>query len=133
MGYQWKQIGGAVVDLINPNSVEAEFTSPPVPENSTLTFKLTADDGLGGIDTNSVNVKVYKKEGIELNQSPTAVADASPRILSSTQDTEEVVLDGTQSSDPDDDSLSYRWEQIGGPSVGLSNSDEAEKTRLIPI
>ena len=64
LGYQWKQIGGAVVDLINPNSVEAEFTAPAVPENSTLTFELTADDGLGGIDTNSINVKVYKKEVI---------------------------------------------------------------------
>ena len=59
--YQWKQIGGAAVDLINPNSVEAEFTAPPVTENSTLTFELTADDSRGGIDTNSVNVKVYKK------------------------------------------------------------------------
>ena len=62
--YQWKQIGGAVVDLVNPNSVEAEFTAPAVPENSTLTFELTADDGLGGMDTNSINVKVYKKEVI---------------------------------------------------------------------
>ena len=46
---------------------------------------------------------------MELNQPPSAVADASPTTLSSAQDTE-VVLDGTQSSDPDEDSLSYRLE-----------------------
>lgn len=125
--YQWKQIGGVVVDLTNPDSVEAEFTAPTVAKNSTLTFELTADDSQGGIDTNSVHVKVYKKEEIELNQSPTAVADASPKTISSAQDSE-VVLDGTQSIDPDDDRLRYRWEQVSGPSVGLSNLDKAEST-----
>src|SRR5215208_2066013 len=125
--YQWKQIGGAAVNLINPGGVETEFIAPSATENSTLNFELTVDDSRGGIDTNSVNVKIYKKGEIELNQHPSAVADASPRTLSSTLDTE-VVLDGTQSSDPDEDSLSYSWEQVGGPSVGLSNSDEVEST-----
>jgi len=125
--YQWKQIGGAAIDLINPGSVNAEFTAPTVEENSTLTFELTADDSRGGIDTNSINIIIYKNEEIALNQPPSAVADASPRTLSSAQDTE-VVLDGTQSSDPDEDSLSYHWEQVGGPSVDLSNSDNAEST-----
>ena len=123
--YQWKQIGGATVDLVNPGSVNAEFTAPTVNENSTLTFELTADDSRGGIDTTSINIKIYKNE-VALNQPPSAVADASPRTLSSDQDTE-VVLDGTQSSDPDEDSLTYHWEQVGGPSVDLSNSDNAEK------
>jgi hypothetical protein len=125
--YQWKQIGGADVNLINPGGVETEFIAPSTTENSTLTFGLTVDDSRGGIDTSSVNVKLFKRGEIELNQPPLAVADASPRTLSSTLDTE-VVLDGTQSSDPDEDSLSYSWEQLGGPSVGLSNSDEVEST-----
>ena len=30
--YQWKQIGGAAVDLTNPNSVETEFTAPLIRE-----------------------------------------------------------------------------------------------------
>ena len=125
--YQWKQIGGATVDLIDPGSVETEFTVPSVAENSTLTFELTVDDSRGGTDTNSINIKVYKKEEIELNKPPSAVADASPRTLSSAQDTE-VVLYGTQSSDPDGDSLSYSWKQIGGPAIGLSNSGDAKST-----
>jgi hypothetical protein len=124
--YEWKQIGGMLVDLNNPNSIEAEFTAPSIEENSTLTFELTVDDGHGGTDTNSMNVKVYKKK-IQLNEPPKAVADASPQTLSSAEDIE-VILDGSQSSDPEGDNLSYLWKQISGPSVDLSNSDEARST-----
>ena len=36
---------------------------------------------------------------------------------------EPVVLDGSASYDPEEQSLSYSWTQIRGPSVQLSNSD----------
>jgi hypothetical protein len=125
--YQWEQIGGTVVDLSNPNSVEAEFTAPSVEENTTLTFELTVDDGRGGTDTDSMNVNVnVKNNNVELNEPPTAVADASPKTV--TAEGTEVTLDGSRSTDPDDDSLAYKWEQIDGPSVGLSNADEATST-----
>ncbi|MGH9975796.1 MAG: PKD domain-containing protein [Nitrososphaeraceae archaeon] len=32
-----------------------------------------------------------------------------------------VTLDGTGSSDPDDDQLTYTWSQIAGPSVALND------------
>lgn len=37
-----------------------------------------------------------------------------------------VVLDGSNSRDPDGDSLTYEWTQIGGPTVALRNAASAE-------
>ena len=42
------------------------------------------------------------------------------------------VLDGTRSSDPDGDVLTYSWLQIGGPSVILAGPDTAVPTFTPP-
>ena len=44
----------------------------------------------------------------------------------------EVKLDGSKSSDPDDGIASYQWEQIGGPDVNLSGSDEVQCYFIAP-
>jgi hypothetical protein len=43
-----------------------------------------------------------------------------------------VILDGSNSSDPDDGIESYRWKQVAGPSVTLSNPQAAKPTFLAP-
>ncbi|MGB6628632.1 MAG: PKD domain-containing protein [Nitrososphaeraceae archaeon] len=52
------------------------------------------------------------------NQSP--IANAGPDQTVESEDS--VTLDGTGSSDPDGDALTYQWSQIAGPQVTLSGN-----------
>ena len=43
-----------------------------------------------------------------------------------------VELDGSGSTDPDGDELSYEWQQVSGPSVVLENADGPNPTFVAP-
>ena len=44
-----------------------------------------------------------------------------------------VTLDGSGSSDPDGDPLSYAWTQVSGPTVALSDATAAQPTFTAPF
>jgi hypothetical protein len=111
--FLWTQIDGPAVTLSDPNAVSPTFISPDVgPEGVSLTFELTiTDDGdLQSTDTCIVNITW-------INESPTA--DAGPD--QTVNEGDEVVLNGFNSSDPDDGIYSYHWEQINEPKGTLSD------------
>jgi PGF-pre-PGF domain-containing protein/PGF-CTERM protein len=114
--YSWTQIAGPSVTLSNNLIETPTFTAPEVDTDTTLVFEVTANDGNGGADTDVVNVTVAPT-----NNAP--VADAGPDQMVNAMDT--VQLDGSGSTDPNSDNLSYAWEQVGGPSVELSNTESA--------
>jgi hypothetical protein len=62
------------------------------------------------------------------NRNP--IADAGPAATFG--EDEAVTLDGTGSTDPDGDPLTYTWKQIAGPSVALSSSGVAKPTFVAP-
>ncbi|MGD8661839.1 MAG: carbohydrate-binding domain-containing protein, partial [Desulfobacterales bacterium] len=63
------------------------------------------------------------------NSPPTADAgDYQP-----VEEGEVVVLDGFNSSDPDDNITGYSWEQTGGVEVNLTNPDQPEATFTAPV
>ncbi len=115
--YAWTQLAGPSVPLAGGSTPGPTFT-PASP--GTYTFRLTVRDGWGGSSSDTVDVTVS-------NRAPTA--DAGPDR--SAREGTEVALDGTGSSDPDADALSFSWMQVGGPATALTGADTAAP-RFVP-
>lgn len=56
--YQWRQLSGVEVEISAANAAHAEFTSPPVQDEKTLTFELSVTDNEGGVSTDIVEIGV---------------------------------------------------------------------------
>ncbi|MFA5771860.1 MAG: PKD domain-containing protein [Thermoplasmata archaeon] len=113
---EWTQIGGpAAVTMSNTTEVKPTFT-PNV--TGTYRFKLVANDGKAdSITPGVVTITVTKA-----NNPPTAEAGADQIVEANTSAT----LNGTASSDPDGDTLSYKWTQDSGPAISISNPNVAK-------
>jgi PKD repeat protein len=116
--YLWNQTGGPPVVLAGADTVIPTFSSTV---SGTCTFLLTVDDGWGGSSNDTVNVTV-------VNRAPIADAGPDQTVPKKTM----VTLNGTGSSDPDGDILTYAWSQTGGPIVLLSGADTVNPTFTPP-
>jgi hypothetical protein len=126
--YFWQQTGGSpTVVLEDANTAKASFTAPNVgPDGASLIFQLTVIYFFNRSifsDTDSIIVNVRF-----VNDPPTADAGPNQNVDEETT----VTLDGSNSFDPDDGIESYRWKQILGPSVSLSNPEAVKPTFLAP-
>ena len=118
--YTWTQTGGTPpVTLANANTATPSFTAPSLkihpngqPLPLQLTFRLDVSDGKS---TRSDDVLVIVKHN---NLAPVAVATAPATAPEGSA----VTLDGSTSSDPDQDPLSYTWTQTAGTPVSLANN-----------
>lgn len=139
--YSWVQIGGTeTVSLTGASTAAPSFIAPSYAAGGmpgvvdTLVFELTVDDGFfpdepaGGYAIGD-NVDTMTVEITNLNNDPTAQAGADQTVNENTM----VVLNGSASSDPDGDSLTYEWMQIGGTSVILSGDMTATPTLTSPF
>ena len=68
-------------------------------------------------------------EGCVINNPPEANAGPVQTVVEGVT----VTLDGSQSSDPDGDSISYQWTQIGGILSTLSDPKAAKPTLVTPV
>ncbi len=62
------------------------------------------------------------------NNPPTAMALVSTAVTVYSDTT--VILSGTLSTDPDNHTLSYQWEQIGGPVTATLNNEESDQANF---
>ncbi len=110
LAYLWAQTGGTSVSF-TPSLSVTTFTAPAT--EGVLTFSLTVTDphGLSDSDITTVTVAVTIT-----NQAPVAAAGPSQTVPAGTL----VILDGSASSDPDGDPLTYGWVQTGGDPVNFT-------------
>lgn len=126
LSYQWTQISGPTVTLQNSLSVNCSFIAPQVASTQTVTIRLTVDDGNGGTDTDDVVVTVNDVPAP--NNPPVANAGVNFSVTEGNQG----ALNGTGSSDPDGDPLTYAWVEVGTSWLILSNSGIAQPTFTAP-
>ena len=122
--YFWEQKGGTPVIISDPTDIRASFLAPDASsEDVSLTFQLTVEDfgGLRSTDTCVVNVPWT-------NIPPTA--DAGPD--QTVDEGVTVTLDGSNSTDPNNDIIAHLWEQTNGPVVVLSSSEDGSITFTAP-
>jgi Putative Ig domain/REJ domain/PKD domain len=127
--FLWTQTGGTGVVLSDPTAASPTFTAPQIGGGDPnafvdLAFHLVVSDGCGGSGASDSTVHVAN-----IPHAPTASA-AGPATAN--EGGVIVVLDGSASSDPDNDPLTYVWTQVDGPSVTLNNATSAMASFTTP-
>jgi hypothetical protein len=113
-GYKWSQTSGPSVALRDPETARARFTAPNIgPDGSVLEFELTVVDAGGLEDADTISVNVFG-----VNDSPQAQAGADMTV----EEGKTACLDAGESTDPENQGLTYRWRQTSGQAVTLSDS-----------
>ncbi|MDH3715315.1 MAG: PKD domain-containing protein [Gammaproteobacteria bacterium] len=118
--YAWTQTVGDSVTLADADTATPSFTA--LGGNTPLTFELTVTDSgtLTGTDTVTITV----------SGGTAPAADAGADITVEPGGT--VTLDGTASSDPNGDALTFSWTQTGGEAVTLNAADTATPNFTAP-
>ena len=122
--FAWTQTEGPTVDLDSAQADTPVFVSPAVTETTFLSFELVVSDGFEESAPSGTSVVVKDT----VNESPTANAGESLIV----NEGDQVKLDGTQSTDPNGDPLTYHWSQEGTPAVEPSDWKTPELAFLAP-
>jgi hypothetical protein len=122
--FHWEQLAGDAVVLSDPASAQPSFTAPNLSLGmKVLTFQLIVTAG-SQTSTDTVDITVTN-----VNRAPSASADVDQTVAEGSP----VMLDGSASFDPDNDSIAHQWMQIGGPPVELTGANTAKPTFTAPL
>lgn len=112
------QPGGSTATIFNDNQERAQFNPDAV---GVYVVQLSVQDGIHPAQTDEVEVTVEESN----NNPPEAVIAAVSAVAAG----ETITLDGTGSTDPDGDELSYNWSILSSPTDGggttITNSTSA--------
>jgi len=122
--FSWTQTSGVDVLLSDPASATPSFTAPAVTAISVLAFELVVSDGTNQSPPDTVSITVMNS----VNEPPVADAGSDVEVYAG----DSVVLDGTVSSDPNGDTLTYMWTQISGSQVEIDNPELAQPQFISP-
>ena len=115
----WMQTSGPSVVLTGDT-----FSAPEVTKTgATLGFRVTVNDGRGGVDTDDMTVTVR-----DVNRRPEVLAGGSTTVVSGQRATLEAT--GT---DLDGDPLTYLWQQQGDATLTIAEASLASTTFIAPL
>ncbi len=119
LSYSWSQLSGPAVAIVGANTVNASFIAPS--RVLPLQFRLKVTDQFGAFDIYDLHVNL-------INRRPLAHAGVNFVVPTG----QRVQLDGSASSDADNNALTYTWTQESGLAVQLSNSSSARPDFIAP-
>jgi len=117
--YKWTAPAG--ITLSSVAASKPTFTAPNITLNTSYTFTLVVNDGLIDSPADQVVITVRLQ-----NRNP--VANAGPD--QAVNEASAVTLDGSASTDPDGNPLTYKWTTPSG--ITLSSSTAAKPTFIAP-
>ena len=117
--YKWTSTAGII--LSSANAAKPTFTAPEVTVNTNYTFSLVVNDGT--VDSPADQIIITVKQ---FNKAPVANAGSDQSVNEGSATT----LDGSGSSDPDGNPVTYRWTSPAG--ILLSSTNAAKPTFTAP-
>lgn len=120
LSYLWRQLTGLPVTLVNANTGHPKFTAPKPDSVANYLFELSVNDGIANSAPDTVMINI--------NALPLANAGADQFVSEGAN----VVLDGSASNDWEAQPLQYRWRQLSGVAVALSDSQSAQPNFIAP-
>lgn len=121
VSYNWTQTAGPNAVLMADQTATPWLVTPDVHSNRTLVFDVTVSDR-NTTETATAAVTVRP------NESPTADINGNHQV----SEDGSLLLDGSESSDPEGDSLRYRWEQTAGPDAELGAQNQSSLAVTVP-
>jgi protocatechuate 3,4-dioxygenase beta subunit len=127
--YQWTQTGGTAVTLSDATAAQPTFDAPGTED--ILTFSLVVTDPANPI-VSGTNQRVSVADTVVVRVTPDRVVadagvDQTSRLAGQT-----ITLDGSLSTEPDHEPLTYTWVQTEGPNVTLSDPNAVQPTFVAP-
>ena len=124
IAYLWEQTAGPTASIADPAAKNTSFHAPAVDDDTVLTFRLKVTDDVGYQDSDEISITIV------YNNPPSASAGADTQV----NENASVELDGSASSDVEDNNLIYFWQQVdsSGYSVSLSDANISTPTFTTP-
>ena len=121
--YDWEVVTSHGLNIVlEQDGSTVRFQAPRVSETTTVVLSFSAFDGKDCGSRDLVEVTILRK-----NEDPIAEAERDQTVRPGAT----VTLKGG-GSDPDDDDLSFAWDQVSGPQVHLRNADQASASFEAP-
>lgn len=120
---------GPVTWIPNATVSQPKFVAPQVAGDQQMVIRLTVTGCGGETSTTTGTITIKDITAPPANTKPTAIASANPPIAS---EGVTVTLNGSGSTDPENNPLTYAWTQTGGPPVTLSDAGAAQPTFVAP-
>lgn len=124
LNYEWTSKSSKLVIVPSDSNAKVSIKSPSVVSDETFTMTCTVSDGeLTSADSMNLTVRNTLSLDIIANAGMDRIVNEKVKIN----------LDGTKSSDPENQRISYEWTQISGETVMLSSTTSVTPSFTSPI
>ncbi|MES2649715.1 MAG: PKD domain-containing protein [Bacteroidota bacterium] len=109
VAFNWKQVSGSPVNIVSPSLIQTVVTGF---QQGVYEFELTVTDNDGATASDRVIITVTPPANLPPK------ADAGPdQVVTITANNNTIILNGSNSTDPEGGVLSFDWKNAGGPNT----------------